>query len=120
MFPITNVGNYDIQTRRKDDTEGCVFDLDAIAVINENTFLGHNENKKNTYSIYPNPSNGALNITTISDCDIDIISINGQLIHHSKLLKNETLYLNDLKSGLYLIYFKNSKNTSIKKVIVNQ
>jgi hypothetical protein len=96
------------------------FDLDAIAVINENTFLGHNENKKNTYSIYPNPSNGALNITTISDCDIDIISINGQLIHHSKLLKNETLYLNDLKSGLYLIYFKNSKNTSIKKVIVNQ
>jgi hypothetical protein len=96
------------------------FDLDAIAVINENTFLGQHENDINIYNIYPNPSTGTLNIITTDKCDIEIISINGQIIHQSTLLKNEELQVNDLKNGLYLIYFKNNKKTSVKKVIVNQ
>lgn len=96
------------------------FDLDAIAVINENTFLGQHENNKILSTLYPNPSKGILNIISTEDCELEIISINGQIIQQSKLLKNEKVMINGLENGIFLVYLKNSKKTSIKKVIVNQ
>ena len=96
------------------------FDLDAIAVINENTFVGLVEKKSSIYHIYPNPSNEIVTIYAETKCEVDIISINGQLIHHYSLLKNEKIKVNDLKSGLYLVYFKNNKTTFINKLVVNQ
>jgi hypothetical protein len=96
------------------------FDLDAIAVINENTFLGHKENDIISYNIYPNPSKGITNINTNSDCTVDIITINGQLINHYTLFKNEEIQLTNLKNGLYLIYFNTGEKTFINKLVVNQ
>jgi len=96
------------------------FDLDGIAVINENTFTGINEKKIKPYSIYPNPSKGITTIRTKTDCEVDITSINGQLIQHYSLLKDEKIEINNLRNGIYLIYFKNNTQNLTHKLIVNQ
>jgi len=96
------------------------FDLDGIAVINENTFTGISEKEVELYSVYPNPSKGITTIHTKSDCEVDIVSINGQLVQHYSLLKNEKIEINNLKNGMYLIYFKNNSQNFTHKLIVNQ
>jgi hypothetical protein len=96
------------------------FDLDAVAVINENTYVGLIENETNFYSMYPNPSTGFTTFATEINCEIDIISMSGKIVTHFTLLKNEKIEVCDLKSGLYLISFKNNKKTIVKKLVVNQ
>lgn len=96
------------------------FDLDAIGVIHENKVLGTSENSNFSYNIYPNPSKGMINIASNHDCELQVVTLNGQLIKQTRLLKNEKLQFNDLQNGLYLVYFKNEQNIFIKKVIVNQ
>jgi len=96
------------------------FDLDAIAVINENKFLDVSENELELHTIYPNPSKGNITINSKVDSEIDIISINGQIINHFKVLKNSNLSINNLKAGIYLIRFNSDKKNIIKKIIVNQ
>jgi len=96
------------------------FDLDGIAVINENTFTSIKEKEIELYSVYPNPSIGVTTIHTKSDSEVDVISINGQLIQHYSLLKNEKIEINNLKNGVYLINFKNNTQIVTHKLIVNQ
>jgi len=121
----TNFCSYDSQGHKINDPYPTAFasggfDLDGIAVLNENKFVGINEIESNSYQIYPNPSNETVNIYTKTNCEVDIISINGQFTQHYSLLKNEEVQINYLKNGLYLVYFTTNKKTFIKKLIVNQ
>ena len=77
---------------------------------------------ENSISIYPNPSNSILNIqSTILFEEIDLITINGQVIQQIKnpIFDNNNYSISNLPKGFYFLKLS-SNNTSItKKVFIN-
>ncbi len=98
VFPITTVSTYNIQLRNKNLTDGCVFNLDDIAVTN-NSFNA-------TSTIIPitcNTSKGGIKVdlTDASSNYIFEISQGGNLINSSGPITNNTYTFTDLNSGSY-------------------
>ena len=99
---------------------------------NEKTFptvgiLSNSLSNRNVL-VYPNPSNGIINIETKllgeSDCRIEVKNLLGETIYsiNNKLSNNLNIQINlgHLTSGIYLLNFKQeNKTVSINKIIIN-
>ena len=89
--------------------------------VTSNTVASINEIASSTISVYPNPVNDILNITSSEEVtSISIISLDGKIISTSKVNgKNISVDLTDLMSGVYLYEVKTSigvsRNTFVKK-----
>lgn len=98
VFPITSVSSYDIQIRRQNDTNGCVFPLldievrnntiDAVTIVNPITC---------------NSTKGGIqvDIANASATYIYKISQGGSLINSSGPITNSTYTFPDLSAGIY-------------------
>ena len=77
-------------------------------------------NQINTINIYPNPSNGNINISNNIDIDnIKITNMLGQTIYEAKSnTTNTTLKIDN--GGIYFITVTTGKEITTKKVIVNK
>lgn len=76
----------------------------------------------NSVSIYPNPSNGVINIESPTALDaIEIITINGQVLQQIKrpTLENNTYTLDNIPKGFYFIKLSTHNNSVTKKVLIN-
>ncbi|WP_291128551.1 endonuclease [Flavobacterium sp. UBA7682] len=77
----------------------------------------------NAVSLYPNPSNnGIVTISTeIALDDIEIITINGQILQQIKrpTLENNTYTIGNLPKGFYFIKLSSNNDSVTKKVLVN-
>ncbi|PQV44599.1 hypothetical protein CLV33_1199 [Jejuia pallidilutea] len=101
-------------------------DISIIIALNENlggTLSDTNFNLVEKLSIYPNPSNGKYNINLgkiMSDINVEIFNLHGQLILREKLsvLNKFTLDLSSEASGIYFIKIKSDNNLlGINKLI---
>lgn len=74
-------------------------------------------------SVFPNPSfDGNITISTEENLsEIDVISVNGQIIKEYKNLEkiNSNYNLNSLPKGFYFIRFSTENQTAVKKITVN-
>lgn len=73
-------------------------------------------------AVYPNPSSDAINITTEVQLDeIDIITINGQVLQQIKkpVMENNTYSISNLPKGFYFLKLSSDTNTVTKKVLIN-
>ena len=73
-------------------------------------------------AVYPNPSNGIVNISTdISLNEIDIITINGQVLQQIKspIFENNTYSISNLPKGFYFLKLASATNSVTKKVLIN-
>ncbi|EKT4502133.1 T9SS-dependent M36 family metallopeptidase [Flavobacterium psychrophilum] len=112
--------------------DGSVTDIkDQVADFTEppagpNCTLGLNyfENK-DMIKIYPNPSNGLVNIKInqfTGKVNLQVIDLNGRVVYS---LKNtdfnveKTINLNDLQSGMYIIKIDGDELNYTKKIILN-
>ena len=104
-----------------------VDDIPSIAKIV--SFVGsfttdiHELQSSTNITIYPNPSYNTLTINNKSFGDgifsVDIVDITGKVLKEWKMLnKIETIPINDLPIGSYLIRFKSEKYNEIKRIIV--
>lgn len=98
LFSINSVSSYDIQIRRKDDTEGCVFNLDNVAVDNNSIDA--------TTTILPITCNTAkggiqVDISNASTTYIFKISQGGILINSSGPINTGTYVFANLDAGTY-------------------
>ena len=60
-------------------------------------------------SIYPNPSNGVINIKTSSDLlNVNVFDISGKIVHSTTLNGNLSIDLSQLEKGSYIIELRNS------------
>ncbi len=114
MFPV---GTTKIVWTVKDDAENtntCIFEV----TVNEYTDI---ENlRQNGISIYPNPTNGIINIETGNNNiqNIKISDITGKtLIKKSDIQQNEAIDLSELESGIYIISIQTDKNIFTTKII---
>ena len=98
VFSITSVSTYDILIRRQNDTTGCLFTLDDIAV-NNNAIDA-------TATILPISCNSALgaiqvDISNASSTYVYEISQGGSLINSSGPISNSSYTFADLNAGTY-------------------
>ncbi len=78
-------------------------------------YLNYNTQKEqNDLKVYPNPSQGIINLTNTEIADVYIYDLHGRILKSLKKLPPHTsINLNDLKNGLYLIRIEqNSKVTT--------
>lgn len=83
-------------------------------IVSKKTLIGIEENDKynNVFNIYPNPSNNIININSeinnLNDWKYFITDIAGKQIISNKV--ENTIDVSNLKSGIYFIYFVNTKS----------
>ncbi|MRI02617.1 hypothetical protein GH721_18895, partial [Kriegella sp. EG-1] len=109
VFSITSVNSYDIQLRRKNNTSGCLFELNDIDVnnnsIDANTTL---------IPITCNSSKGGIqvDINDASSTYIYEISQGGSLVNSSGPVSSSSYTFNNLDSGTYDIEIRISSNST--------
>lgn len=88
-------------------------------IKNVTTGLGTSDINRNIIGIYPNPTNGILNIKTDSDIDkVNVTNVVGQKMNVQ--FSNNTINMQQLQKGVYIVelQLKNGQKIS-KKVIKN-
>jgi hypothetical protein len=73
-------------------------------------------------NIYPNPSNGTINIETgdknINDFTIELMDINGSVQNIQGIFDNQTIWLKDYQAGVYFIRIKGHGINQVEKIIL--
>ena len=95
----------------------CGFDLDAIGVIHQGP-LGMNENEIGQFTVYPNPVESTGSIFVSSDFlieELTLLSLSGEAVLRSH---SNSLRLNQLKSGVYLLQIQTEGNKRTSKIVV--
>ena len=88
--------------------------------------LSLNDNILNEFTVYPNPNNGSFNVRlngqTNEDINIIVFDIRGRQIFNSTYQNtsdfNETINLNDVHSGVYLMKINSGEKRLTKKLII--
>jgi hypothetical protein len=113
-YDVTSDGNYSVYVS---DEFGCSDTSAAIQV----TYTGINEagSFHNFVSLYPNPTNGELNIRAQANTTIQVFSLQGQEVFNG-VMTNETTTLNlGLHAGLYIVRLTNKAGESaIEKITI--
>ncbi|MDN3723835.1 T9SS type A sorting domain-containing protein [Aequorivita sp. SDUM287046] len=96
-----------------------VFEDDQIIWFENKGPLSIEENTTNYFSIYPNPTNGVLNIKSATPLsEITVYNNHGQLLFASE--KNNQVDISTLSQGIYFVKIKDENGqTETKKVIKN-
>lgn len=78
---------------------------------------------ENFVSVYPNPTNGVINVLVAEDAKVQLMDMEGRVIlFESNVKADEKQEINtaDLTSGIYMIKIFNNDFVSMKKVVVNK
>ncbi len=73
----------------------------------------------NTVSLYPNPSNGIINISNSESLKVQVFDINGALIMQANT-ENAQLDLSALKNGVYILKMDSPKGESVFEKLIIQ
>ncbi|MEN9987306.1 MAG: hypothetical protein RLZZ585_345 [Bacteroidota bacterium] len=84
--------------------------------LNINGYLGFSENATNQLTVYPNPSNGILQITGIEHGQLYVMSLTGQLVYEKTYEKGEMIDLSSLNAGLYYLQMYTDEGEFNQKV----
>jgi len=79
------------------------------------------------FSVYPNPNNGSFNVelnsVSSNDINISVFDIRGREvfnnIYKASTVFNETIRLDKVQSGIYMLQVRDGLNKHTKKVIIN-
>lgn len=95
-------------------TNGC----EAESEITVNVTVGVSENNALNAKIYPNPTQGELNVRCAGMREITVFMPNGQTIEKINVNDdNYTLNMSNYKSGVYYLRITTENGTSIQKVL---
>ena len=95
-------------------TNGC----EAESEITVNVTVGVSENDALNAKIYPNPTQGELNVRCAGMREITVFMPNGQTIEKINVNDdNYILNMSDYKSGVYYLRITTENGTSIQKVL---
>ncbi len=102
------------------DNNGCLNEATYAQGVDECTNLRHIEQFDSRISIYPNPSDGVIFIESEKDAILNLYNGLGQKIRLIKLdySNNWRIKIDNLKSGVYFILERYSKQEQIKKILI--
>jgi Secretion system C-terminal sorting domain len=93
----------------------------ALSTIIFTTFLGNEEFELNSkFTIYPNPSNSIVAITSDFDGDFQVLNQLGQQVNSFKVSANivKTINIENLAQGIYFIKGVDGTKTGTQKLII--
>ncbi len=98
---------------------------DTTKQVMQSTFalgqeLGLNDDYLQNVGMYPNPSNGQLNISTDRELQVTIHDILGKKVFSKEGINTEVLDLSHLNNGMYLVNITDGTNMTSKKLIINK
>ncbi len=79
---------------------------------------GINSISNSNISIFPNPANDFVNITTKNNGNLQLIDINGKVLINTKVNNNIKIDISDLNKGIYLIKYTSESNIINQKLII--
>lgn len=95
-------------------THIVIADVEIVAVFTEGTSI--NTNVVTTLILYPNPTNGKVNIEGLQQsANITVYNIAGVAVHTQQLNPAETLDLGHLPGGVYMIHVNNTTLRVVKQ-----
>ena len=99
---------------------GNRFFMDNVKVNGQNILSVEREEVSSNCRIYPNPSEGILNVkTNFKDSKLCIFDISGRLIQHMEIEKYHTVIdVKHIKDGFYIVRIHNNKEMEEKKLII--
>ncbi len=90
--------------------------LDNIKVLGQAS--GLNDVATSTFGVYPNPANDFVTISDANGADVKVIDMLGRtLIAKTIKSSNETISINDLQTGMYMIQMVKDGKVSSQKLI---
>lgn len=98
---------------------------DATKQVMQSTFalgqpLGLDDENLQNVGMYPNPSNGQLNISTDRELQITIHDILGKKVFSKDGINTEVLDVSHLNNGMYLVNISDGTSMTSKKLIINK
>ena len=78
------------------------------------------ENADNNIQVYPNPTNGLLNVTGSGAMHITVSNLLGQKLMETSTEGNATLDLGQFGQGMYLVRIENANGVTMQKVNVRK
>ena len=103
-------------------------DSRCVVVLSDETLiknLGINDNNfDNNFIIYPNPSNGNINIKPLldfGDAKVSIYDINGRKVYNTDVNLQNTVSINiqNLSAGMYIMQIEGADYSHTAKLIIN-
>lgn len=91
--------------------------IGILAQINQQTLEVTHYDLTETISVYPNPTVSKIYFNTVqnlADEKVNVFTNSGQLVLKSKISADNSLDLNELSSGIYLVQFSDKKINSFK------
>lgn len=68
-------------------------------------------------TVYPNPTNGLVNILGIDAGDLRVLNGLGQTVHMEPILsKNQSIELGHLPNGVYMLHLRTEKGIAVKRI----
>ena len=105
---------YNLQFKEK-----CISDFSEVTAVFIESLTTNNISEKK-FSIYPNPANKSINITTNESINhIDIYDVKGRLIFSQSYQEKRTsIDVSDFAKGVYAIKVVSMKNSSVQQLII--
>ncbi len=97
-----------------------IFESNATSIISglKLSPLGFGEGLAAGFNIYPNPSNGLLNLQTNASWQIEIVNAAGQVVHNFAANGNTKVDISNLEKGVYFLKASNDSERIVEKLIV--
>lgn len=89
--------------------DGIITELDDLILSNEN------DRQVDVFNVFPNPTNGILNIGSSEYLEIKLFGLNGQLIKSFDRSRSNQLDLGGLSEGTYLLKLTDVEGTSFSQ-----
>lgn len=118
---IDNSFNFGTEDEPEILTSAGSFDV-FVAKINQTNSIDIEELEHDSLFIYPNPSNGFLQLKSnynLGDSDLTIFDASGKLVFQKRILNpiSETIYFTN-EPGLYLAHLRTKNKLIVKKILV--
>ncbi len=103
------------------DNYGSGYTVDNIRVA---TSLSTDKFNTNTLSVFPNPSNGIVNISNSETAllnNVSVMDINGRTVKNVQLsdVSEAQINISDLSAGVYMMNISSDQGTITKKIVKN-
>lgn len=72
----------------------------------------------NKIKIYPNPSNGVINLDTNIPTDVTVFDITGKEVYNAKAITSEKAINLNVQPGVYMIKLNNEEGQQVEKIII--
>jgi len=96
-----------------------------IGDFNQNTLSNTEFDKKNSFSVYPNPNKGDFTILFsdyLPNFSVDLIDQSGRLVYQKKYDSQfdleQRINVNNLESGIYFVKVSSDQGSIIKKIVI--